>query len=95
MKKHDVRRPYPPDYVSADTLAYRLDCSRAKIDADVRSGLLPKPVHVGTVKRWRWSDVEAAIEGQNSLALDGAAAPSVTEDDAFLRGVKRVEATDA
>ena len=34
---------YPPDYVSAETLAYRLDCSRSTIDAYVRLGLLPKP----------------------------------------------------
>ena len=39
----DERWSYPPDYVSAETLAYRLDCSRSTIDAYVRSGLLPKP----------------------------------------------------
>jgi predicted DNA-binding transcriptional regulator AlpA len=95
MKKRDVRRPYPPQYVSAETLAYLLDCSRAKVDADVRAGLLPKPVKVGTLSRWRWSDVEAAVEAQNELALNGAAAPLVGEDDPFLQGVRRVEATDA
>jgi predicted DNA-binding transcriptional regulator AlpA len=95
MKKRDVCRPYPPQYASAETAAYLLDCSRAKFDADVRSGLLPKPIKVGTLSRWRWSDVEAAIEAQNGLALNGAAAPSSEDDDPFLRGVRRVEAQDA
>ncbi len=35
-RKHETGRPYPPDYVSAETLAYRLDCSRSTIDAYVR-----------------------------------------------------------
>jgi predicted DNA-binding transcriptional regulator AlpA len=95
VKKHEVTRPYPPEYVSADTLAYLLDCSRSKVDADMRSGLLPKPVRVGTLQRWRWSDIEAAIGAQNELAINGAGVPTSQEDDPFLRGVKRVEAKDA
>lgn len=67
-RKREVRRPYPPDYVSAETLAYRLDCSDSKIYDDVRKGLLPKPIGVGTLQRWRWSDVEEAIAAQNALA---------------------------
>ena len=43
MAVHEERWSYPPDYVSAETLAYRLDCSRSTIDAYVRLGLLPKP----------------------------------------------------
>ena len=39
----EERWSYPPDYVSAETLAYRLDCSRSTIDTYVRSGVLPKP----------------------------------------------------
>jgi len=94
-KKQDVRRPYPPQYISAETLAYLLDCSRAKVDADVSAGLLPKPISVGTLKGWRWSDIEAAIAAQNELATDGARAPSSGDDDPFLQGVRRVEAADA
>lgn len=51
-RKHETRRPYPPDYVSAETLAYRLDCSRSTIDAYVREGLLPKPQLIGHLPRW-------------------------------------------
>ena len=80
-RKREVRRPYPPDYVSAETLAYRLDCSRSKLDTDVRLGLLPKPIGVGTMQRWRWSDVEQAIASQNALATP--------DDDSDLQGRMR------
>ena len=31
-RKHEVERPYPPDYVSAETLGYRLDLSRSTVE---------------------------------------------------------------
>src|SRR5215510_4447054 len=40
--KSDVQRSYPPEYVSADTVAYLLDCSRSTLDDYVRRGLLPR-----------------------------------------------------
>jgi predicted DNA-binding transcriptional regulator AlpA len=51
-RKHEVERPYPPDYVSAETLGYRLDLSRSTVEAYVRSGLLPKPEMIGNLPRW-------------------------------------------
>ena len=48
----EQRWSYPPDYVSAETLAYRLDCSRSTIDAYIRLGLLPKPETIGNLQRW-------------------------------------------
>jgi hypothetical protein len=48
---HEERWSYPPDYVSEETLAYRLDCSRSTIDTYVRLGLLPKPQTIGTLQR--------------------------------------------
>ena len=58
--------PYPPDYVSADTLAYRLDCSRATIDAYVKEGRLPKPEMIGNLVRWDFTEVRAFIKAQNT-----------------------------
>jgi excisionase family DNA binding protein len=58
--------PYPPDYVSADTLAYRLDCSRATIDAYVKEGRLPKPAMIGNLVRWDFTEVRAFIKAQNA-----------------------------
>jgi hypothetical protein len=49
-------RPLPPDYVSARTLAYRLDCSRSTID--------------DYVQRWRWSDIETWIAQSEEQGRD-------------------------
>jgi len=94
-RKRDIQRPYSPDYVSAETLAYRLDCSRSKIDADVRAGLLPKPIGVGTMQRWRWADVEEAIEAQNALASGNGAGAASLDDDPFIVGARRVAETES
>jgi predicted DNA-binding transcriptional regulator AlpA len=64
----DDNRIYPPDYVSADTLAYRLDCSRATIDAYVRDGRLPKPELIGNLARWDFTEVRAFIKASNADA---------------------------
>ncbi len=53
---------YPPDYVSAETLAHRLDCSKSTVADYVRRGLLPKPLKIGELVRWRWADVERFID---------------------------------
>jgi len=85
----DEQRSYPPDYVSAETLAYRLDCSRSTIDAYVRSGLLPKPQTIGNLQRWDFGQVRAFIKAQNAVirehALDGLASE---EDDAYVKGLR-------
>jgi hypothetical protein len=38
-RKRDVERPYPPEYVSAETLAYLLDYSRSTVQGSVRPGV--------------------------------------------------------
>ncbi len=72
----EERWSYPPDYVSAETLAYRLDCSRSTIDAYVRLGLLPKPESIGNLQRWDFGQVKAFIKAQNAATMnsqDGSA----------------------
>jgi predicted DNA-binding transcriptional regulator AlpA len=86
---HDVRNErwrYPPDYVSAETLAYRLDCSRSTIDAYVKQGLLPKPDLVGNLHRWDFENVKAFIKAQNGAAQ--GALRHTDEEDAYLKGLK-------
>ena len=69
MSTHDDRHlVYPPDYVSADTLAYRLDCSRATIDAYVKEGRLPRPEMIGNLVRWDFAEVRAFIKARNGAA---------------------------
>jgi predicted DNA-binding transcriptional regulator AlpA len=82
---HEQRWFYPPDYVSAETLAYRLDCSRSTIDTYVRLGLLPKPESIGNLQRWDFGQVKAFIKAQNA-ASSGIAASD--DGDAFFRGLE-------
>lgn len=87
-------QPYAPDYVSADTLAYRLDCSRSTVDDYVRRGLLPKPRSVGNLQRWRWSDIEAWIAATSDIAMD-VGTTSLDDHDPYIAGVKRVATSQA
>jgi hypothetical protein len=100
MKKRDVIRPYPPDYCSRETLAYRLDCSIDKIDKDWRRGLLPPPELVGTLERWHWADVVAHIKARNGKSEEYEISANgdvhrIGDVDPFSVGVKRVTATNA
>jgi predicted DNA-binding transcriptional regulator AlpA len=93
-RKREISRPYPPEFVSAETAAYLLDCSRTKFDDLVRLGYLPKAVEVGGLMRWCWEDVRAAVRAMNALATEPADAPT-SEPDRFLEGVSRVAAAHA
>lgn len=84
-RAHRERWSYPPDYVSAETLAYRLDCSRSTIDTYVRLGLLPKPETIGNLQRWDFGHVKAFIKAQNT---DGGGVSPGFEEDAYLKGLK-------
>lgn len=68
MRKSELSRPYPPEFVSAETLAYRLDCSVSAIHDYTKAGLIPKPLTIGNLVRWRWSDIVEVIEQRNSLS---------------------------
>ena len=93
-RKRDIQRPFPPEFVSLETLAYLVDFSKSAVDDYVRKGLLPRPIMIGTQPRWSWSDVRAFILSQNGLANDDPAAP-VSQEDPFLRGAARVAPTHA
>ena len=94
-RKQDVKRAFAPDYVSGETLAYRLDCSRSTVDDYVRRGLLPPAQNVGNLQRWRWSDVEAWIAERSSSLTRGNGATTGEEEDAYFAGVKRVTPSQA
>jgi predicted DNA-binding transcriptional regulator AlpA len=49
-------------FVTAVDLARRLLVTRKTIYTWARSGLLPMPVKFGVLSRWRWSDVQAALD---------------------------------
>lgn len=58
-KKASIQRPYPPDFVRLETLAYRLDLAVRTVQDYVLTGILPEPNMCGNVKLWRWVEVEA------------------------------------
>lgn len=74
-------RNYAPDFVSAETLAYRLDCSRSTIDVYVRLGLLPKPQTIGNLQRWDFSEIRAFIVAQNN------GNERINPEDEFMKAV--------
>lgn len=85
------RPMYPPDYVSIETLAYRLDCTLGEIEMLLGSGHLPTPAAIAGLVRWDFGLVRATIERQNArprkrMARNGQ--PAV-ESDPYLAGVER------
>ena len=65
-RRSKARHAYPPDYVSAETLAYRLDLAPSPVEIYVREGLLPKPELIGNLKRWDFAEVGAFIKARNA-----------------------------
>jgi predicted DNA-binding transcriptional regulator AlpA len=86
MRKIDQKRPYPPDFVSAATLAYRLDLSDRTIYDYVRTGL-PKPHRIGNAQRWLWQEVVDYSAAQNGLGPVGADAND--EGDEYSQDIRK------
>lgn len=68
-------RARPLAYVSAHTLAELLDVSETTIWDWTRKGSLPRPKKIAGSTRWKWSEVEATLEGSADC----------TDDDPILR----------
>ena len=93
-KKHEVVRPYPPDYNDAETLAYRLSIFRSSLDDRVAKGQLPSPcLGIPGFRLWYWPEVHECIQTQNKLASEPA--PAAPSDDPFIEGLKRGATEDA
>ena len=61
-------------YMSKDSLAKALDCSKTTIDDLVRRKIIPEPVRLSSgCLRWRWLDVDATLRiyGAKPPAPDG------------------------
>jgi hypothetical protein len=84
MSKKQIRG-FAPDYVSEESLAYRLDCPVEAIEVLIRKGILPRPQMIGDLRRWDFAMVRAAIESQNGvmkrMAPNGKPGP---DEDPFL-----------
>jgi predicted DNA-binding transcriptional regulator AlpA len=80
---------FPPDLCSAETLAHRLDCSVSTVHSYVRRALLPKPLRLGDLVRWRWVDVERYIDELEKFPMQADA------DDPYLARVKHGAPSEA
>jgi hypothetical protein len=76
-------RNFPPDYVSRETLAYRLDMKVGAIDQLVKRGILPQPRVIGEALRWWWPEVDRRIRD------DGLQTSSTARDarDPYLEAI--------
>ena len=91
MKSHSLRvRTYPPDFIDAEELAYRLSCSKSTVSSYVARGLLPKPTRIGDLVRWRWATVEKFI-----LAHETGAEHADAHNDPYLAGIERGTTAEA
>jgi predicted DNA-binding transcriptional regulator AlpA len=73
-------------YVCAETLAQLLDCSKTTVHGYVRRGILPRPIRIGELVRWRWVDVEKAI---GSLEAGDEYSHADAGSDPYLAGIER------
>ncbi len=93
MPEAEMGLSFPPDFVSAETLALRLDCSRSTIDVYVKAGHLPPPLMIGSLARWDFSEVRAFIKARNEqregVGMNGRSAAA----DAYSTGIKLGTAT--
>lgn len=78
------------EYCSAETVAARLDCSKTTVHHYVRRGLLPRPIRIGELVRWKWTDVAERIE---SIAT--GAESHADHEDPYLQGLERGTAEEA
>lgn len=93
-----MTRTYPPDLVSLETLAFRLDCSVGEVERLMRAGALPAPVMIGDLMRWDFEAVLAFIRrsggrsggggARSKLASNGLPGPDA---DPFLSGIERLQ----
>ncbi len=85
------RHIYPPDYVSAETLAYRLDLVPSLIENYVRDGLLPRPERIGSLERWDFDTVRAHIKARNGQGQENERElePNGRPRDVYLERLRR------
>ncbi len=76
-------RNFPPDYVSRETLAYRLDMKVGAIEQLVKRGVLPPPLSIGEALRWWWPDVDRRIRGDDLQT----SATAHKADDPYLKAI--------
>jgi predicted DNA-binding transcriptional regulator AlpA len=73
-----------PEYVTRQRAAAELCMSDDTFDKYVREGVLPSPKRRGTLTRWKWSDIVAAIDGGSVSMMEVA-------EDSFEKGIRHAK----
>lgn len=76
-----------PAYVTRHRAAQELDMSPDTFDAYVRNGVLPAPKRRGKLTRWKWAEIQNAIDGGNLSVVQSIGDP-------YDRGVDRAKAAN-
>jgi len=74
-----------PEYVTRQRAAVELDMSDDTFDKYVREGILPQPKRRGGLKRWKWSEIVAALDSGSIEVIE-------VEQDPFERGIEFAKA---
>lgn len=69
----------PPEFCSIKTVAAELDCSVSTVTEYTNRGLLPQPYKRGSLTRWRWSEIEEA--------MNNGSTEKATDQDPILRAI--------
>jgi hypothetical protein len=72
-KRREEAASRTPSYVSREIGAYELCISPETWDAWVRTGILPPPAKLGPgggTPRWRWADIDTALQGKAPVAAE-------------------------
>jgi predicted DNA-binding transcriptional regulator AlpA len=77
-----------PAYVCRQTACRELDMSDDTFDKYVREGILPQPKRRGGLKRWKWSEIVAVLDG-------GCASAVTMTQDPFDMGIGNAKAANA
>jgi predicted DNA-binding transcriptional regulator AlpA len=77
-----------PEYVTRQRAAAELRMSDDTFSKYVREGVLPSPKRRGKLLRWKWSEIEAALDG-------GCAFMVKMSQDPFDIGIGNAKAANA
>ncbi|NRB18786.1 MAG: helix-turn-helix domain-containing protein [Rhodobacteraceae bacterium] len=74
----------PPIFCSIATVAKNLDCGETTVRDYVNRGLLPKPTKIGGMARWKWIEIERAMDQAQIGAPPGQGADAANATDPIM-----------
>lgn len=83
-RKSDIDRPYVPAYLSKTSLAFMLDVSLPIVDRLIAKQVIPPPLSIDGIDRWRWADVDEALAGVDLSGFDA-------DEDEVSAGIQRAK----